>query len=210
MSQKSAAHFNEIIVFDFDGTITTRDTFALFLRYYAGTARWAFKILQLSPIFLAYGLKLIDRNRVKAKVIYKFFKGEKVEAVEVAAAKFANEVIPHLIRPAAQAALDEAKNKPESLYICSASITPYLKTWCENQNIPNLLATDLEQENGVYTGRIKGWNIWGPGKIRRILAEFAPYSVRIREAYGDSRGDKELLHAAEVSNWRPFRLIAHQ
>ena len=29
----------EITVFDFDGTITTKDTFALFLRYYAGTPK---------------------------------------------------------------------------------------------------------------------------------------------------------------------------
>ena len=30
----------EITVFDFDGTITTKDTFALFLRYYAGTVSY--------------------------------------------------------------------------------------------------------------------------------------------------------------------------
>ena len=59
----------EITVFDFDGTITTKDTFALFLRYYAGTLQWAAKILSLLPIFSAYGLKIIDRNAVKAHVI---------------------------------------------------------------------------------------------------------------------------------------------
>ena len=64
----------EINVFDFDGTITTKDTFALFLRYYAGTPKWAAKILILLPIFSAYGLKIIDRNAVKAHVIRRFFK----------------------------------------------------------------------------------------------------------------------------------------
>ena len=32
----------------------------------------------------------------------------------------------------------------------------------------------------------------------------------IAEAFGDSRGDREMLHAAEVSHWRPFRLNEHE
>lgn len=210
MSVSQMAEQREIIVFDFDGTITTKDTFALFLRYYAGTIVWFGKILTLLPIFAAYGLRIIDRNAVKAHVIRKFFRNAPVEALDLKAKKFAKDVIPGLIRPDAQKALDVHKKTPESLYICSASILPYLKAWGEAQNIHNILATELEQDNGLYTGRIKGWNIWGNGKIRRILAEFAPNTIKIKEAFGDSRGDKEMLHAAEVSHWRPFRLTAHE
>ncbi len=206
----SASTDHEIIVFDFDGTITTKDTFALFLRYYAGTLGWILRIFSLLPTFLAYGLRLIDRNRVKDRVISRFFKGKQISEIENRAAKFAQEVIPGLIRPGAQEALNELSDSRESLYICSASITPYLKSWGEGQNIHNILATELEVENGICTGRIKGWNVWGPGKVRRILAEFSPRSVKISHAYGDSRGDKEMLHAAEVSHWQPFRLSAHE
>ncbi len=200
----------EIVVFDFDGTITTKDTFALFLRYYAGFTKWLFNILRLLPIFALYGLRIIDRNRVKSHVIQRFFSGAPVEDLNLQAEKFAQDVIPTLIRPGAKAALEAKKEHSESLYICSASIAPYLRAWGKAENIHNILATELEQENGIYTGRIKGWNIWGEGKVRRILAEFAPHTVKIAEAYGDSRGDKEMLHAAEVSYWRPFRLNAHQ
>ena len=98
------------------------------------------------------------------------------------------------------------KLDPESLYICSASIAPYLRAWGRSQNIHNILATELDSDGSRYTGEIKGWNIWGEGKVRRILAEFAPQPVRIMEAYGDSRGDRELLHAAKASYYRPFRL----
>lgn len=196
----------EITVFDFDGTITTKDTFALFLRYYAGPLKWALNILILLPIFTAYGLKIIDRNAVKKHVIRRFFKGAPVERLNAKAAQFANDVIPALIRPQAQVCLDGKKTSGESLYICSASITPYLRAWGKTQNIENILATELESDGQLYTGEIKGWNIWGEGKVRRILAEFAPKTVKIIEAYGDSRGDRELLHAAEASFYRPFRL----
>jgi len=206
MSTAKSADPIEIVVFDFDGTITTDDTYRLFLRYYAGNLRWAYKILLLLPIFIGYGLKVVDRNKAKIYVTRRFFKNAPVSELQAKAAQFAQDVIPKLIRPQAQARLDEKKINPESLYICSASIAPYLRAWGESQGIKNILATELEISGDRYTGEIKGWNIWGEGKMRRILAEFAPHPVRIIEAYGDSRGDREMLHAAEASYFRPFRL----
>lgn len=209
MSTASHLAPREIVVFDFDGTITTKDTFALFLRYYAGTLKWALNLIRLLPVFIAYSIKVIDRNAVKAQVIRRFFRGSNVEDLTKKAEAFARDVIPPLIRPQAQAELDARKNAPESLYICSASITPYLRAWGAKQNIHNILATDLESRDGRYTGEIEGWNVWGAGKTRRIYAEFAPNPVRIKEAFGDTRGDKEMLHAADVSHWKPFRLNEH-
>ena len=196
----------EIVVFDFDGTITTDDTFRLFLRYYAGTPKWALNILLLMPIFAGYALKIVDRNQAKIYVTRRFFKNASIKHLNERAASFAKQVIPSLVRPQAQTCLDSKKSDPESLYICSASIAPYLRAWGASQNINNILATELETDGDRYTGEIKGWNIWGEGKVRRILAEFAPHPVKIIEAYGDSRGDREMLHAAEASYFRPFRL----
>ncbi len=206
MVKKKQSGPREIVVFDFDGTITTKDTFALFLRYYAGTTKWFAKILILLPVFIAYGVKLIDRNQVKAHVIRRFFKGHSVATVNDRAKEFARDVIPGLIRPAAQVELDRHKLDIESLYICSASILPYLRAWGNDNGIKQILATELEVDGDTYTGEIKGWNIWGDGKVRRIEAEFAPDPVTIAEAFGDSRGDQELLHAARVSHYKPFRL----
>lgn len=210
MPASSTPEPREIVVFDFDGTITTDDTFALFLRYYAGTPKWALKILSLLPVFIAYVLNIIDRNKVKASVIRRFFEGESIASIDARAKTFAETVIPPLIRPQAQIELDIKKQAPESLYICSASIGPYLRHWGASQGINNILATELEEREGVCTGNIKGWNVWGSGKIRRIEAEFAPNPVKIKEAYGDTRGDKEMLHAADVSHWKPFRLSQHR
>ena len=206
MTAADTAEPIEIVVFDFDGTITTDDTFRLFLRYYAGNLKWTANILLLLPIFIGYGLKVVDRNQAKIHVMRRFFKNASVAKLNARAAAFATEIIPSLIRPQAQACLDSKKTHPESLYICSASITPYLRAWGESQNIHNILATELGTDGDRYTGEIKGWNIWGEGKIRRILAEFAPHPVKIMEAYGDSRGDREMLHAAEASFFQPFRL----
>ena len=206
MSTANTADPVEIVVFDFDGTITTDDTYRLFLRYYAGNLKWATNILLLLPVFIGYGLKIVDRNQAKHYVTRRFFKNAPVADVTAKAESFAADIIPTLIRPQAQVCLDEKKAAPESLYICSASIAPYLRAWGASQGIANILATELEIDGNRYTGEIKGWNIWGEGKMRRILAEFAPQPVIIKEAYGDSRGDREMLHAAKASYYRPFRL----
>ncbi len=199
-----------LVVFDFDGTITTKDTFALFLRYYAGFFPWLFKIVQLLPIFASYKLGLIDRHAVKAAVIYRFFKAEPESKVEERAKLFAKDIIAPLIRPAAQACFDVKKADIESLYICSASIAPYLRHWAAAQDLPlnHVLAVELEASDGMLTGRINGYNVWGANKVRRIYDAFRSDKVQIKEAYGDTRGDKELLNAAEVSFYKPFRLKA--
>ena len=203
---------HEIYVFDFDGTITTRDTFALFLKYYAGPLRWTMNITRLLPTFAAYKLGRIDRHAVKRAVINRFFAGESATAVNARAKQFAQGVIPNLIRPAAlariQALLADPECGPESLYICSASIGPYLREWAASCGIheEKVMATELAVVNDRITEGLSGYNVWGANKVRRILDQFTPHSVKIMEAYGDTRGDREMLHAAEASFFQPFRV----
>ncbi len=212
INDKTESTAAEIYVFDFDGTITTRDTFALFLRYYAGSARWLLKITQLLPTFAAYKLGRIDRHAVKKAVINKFFAGDLSADVEARAKQFATEVIPNLIRPQAKARLDELLNDPncgaESLYICSASIGPYLRYWALSSSIheQNVMSTELAVVGDRIAEGLTGYNVWGSNKVRRIFDQFAPHSVRIIEAYGDTRGDREMLHAAKASYFKPFRV----
>jgi len=209
---KKAPSPKEIYVFDFDGTITTKDTFALFLRYYSGPAKWAMKIAQLLPTFAAYKLGRIDRHAVKRAVINRFFSGESSAAIDVRAEQFAREVIPNLVRPDAlkriEALLASPNCGPESLYICSASIGPYLRRWASSSGVheQNVMSTELAVVDDRITEGLSGYNVWGPNKVRRIFDQFAPQSVKIVEAYGDTRGDMEMLHAAEASFHKPFRV----
>lgn len=195
----------QLIAFDFDGTITTQDTFALFLRYWAGTPLWAFNILKLMPIFIAYVLKFIDRNAVKAHVIRTFFKGADEHALQKRAKQFAEDIIPGLIREGALEHLKMKKKHPYTLYIVSASIEPYLIAWAKTQDIHNVLSTKLSTVNGRLTGEIDGINCWGQGKIDKITSEMSDTPYKLVEAYGDTRGDREMLHTAEESFWLPFR-----
>jgi len=206
MSEKPITEPVQIYAFDFDGTITTKDTLALFLRYYQGPVIWGAKIISLLPHFALYGLKVIDRTEVKRRVMRRFFKGHSAAKVQARADSFAADVIPALVRPLAQKRLDELKAQNAALYIVSASIEHYLHPWAKSQNINTVFATQLETANGRLTGELKGRNVWGKGKTARIRAEMGQMPYEIVEAYGDSEGDKPLLYAAKASFWRPFRL----
>lgn len=195
-----------MIAFDFDGTITTKDTFALFIKYYAGTPRWLYTIIGLTPYFAAYGLKFIDRNAVKRHVVRRFFKGRDADELQAKAAVFARDVIPGLIRPLAQKELDAKHARGEDIYIVSASIEHYLIPWAKTQGINHVFATQLQKVENRLTGELDGPNCWGDGKTARIRAEMGQTPYIIAEAYGDSNGDKPLLYAAKASFWRPFRL----
>ena len=85
---------------------------------------------------------------------------------------------------------------------------PYLRSWGNSCgiHISNVMATELAINEGRITGNLKGYNVWGENKVRRILDQFPPHSVKIMEAYGDTRGDREMLHAAEASFFKPFRV----
>jgi phosphatidylglycerophosphatase C len=206
MAKTKALDPIQLVAFDFDGTITTTDTFAKFLRYYAGPVKWSVNILKLMPVFIGYVFKLVSRDQVKAGLVRTFFTGADAKDFQARADQFATEVIPGLIRPAALEGLTGKNKTPYTVYIVSASISPYLKTWAKMHGINNVIGTDLKIEDGRLTGELDGRNCWGPGKIAKIEQEMGKNPYILVEAYGDTRGDREMLHASQESFFKPFRL----
>lgn len=197
----------QLIAFDFDGTITTTDTLKIFFRYHAGNLRWTLVILKLLPVFIGYVLKIVPRDTVKARLVDSFLTGADADEFQTKAEQYAKDVIPGLIRPNALAELISKNNGPDSVYIVSASLSAYIIPWAKSHGINNVIATDLEIENGRLTGRLDGANCWGPGKMTKIDAKFSKTGYILKEAYGDTRGDREMLHAAEESFFKPFHQI---
>ena len=200
-----------LFVFDFDGTLTTEDTFVLFMKYYHGRARWYARMAPLTPTFLSYKLGRIDRHAVKRAVVEATFTGEPWARVEATGRRFADEVIPTLLRPAGVARFREriaqSREGGPLTVICSASITPYLEAFAESYGSPPVIACELEVDaQGLCTGRLAKPNVWGRKKVESLLRRFRSTGVHIVEAYGDSAGDRALLEAADTGFWRPFRL----
>lgn len=205
ISEGSPANRPTIAVFDFDGTLTSQDSLMPFLRFFAGPLNYSAGLLAIAPTLFGYKLNLIPNWQAKERVLSHFLRGQSLEAIAQVAQRFAVEKIPQLIRPQALARLQWHQAQQHQTLIVSASLELYLSTWGKQAGFDRVIGTRLEICDGLISGKLLGDNCYGVEKVRRleaIIGELKQYCIY---AYGDSRGDRELLQVADFSYYRPFR-----
>jgi HAD superfamily hydrolase (TIGR01490 family) len=192
-----------LALFDYEGTLSTRDTFIAFIIFQKGMARFLAGMLLLSPSLILYRLKLIPNYEAKQRVMRFFFGGQTQEEFNELCNHFAQQKISGLLRHAGMNALRQHQEKGDKVIVVSASAENWVKPWCAQNGI-DCIATRLEVKDGKMTGNIDGQNCYGPEKAKRVrealnLSEYGEIS-----AYGDSRGDRELLALAQHKYYRKF------
>lgn len=192
-----------IAFFDFDGTITTHDSLVQFIRYAVGDCKTLLGALILSPLLVAYQLKLVPNDRAKQYVLRFFFKGMPEQRFKQVAEDFSLRRIDALLRPKAMERIAWHKKNGDKIVIVSASIECWLRPWCDQQHI-ELIATTMEFNNGVVTGNLASTNCYGEHKCIRVRQAYDLDDYDHIYAYGDSRGDKELLALADSKFFREF------
>jgi phosphatidylglycerophosphatase C len=88
--------------------------------------------------------------------------------------------------------------------LVSASLEIYLLPWAKTIGLDQVIGTRLAVQNGLLTGRIIGQNCYGAEKVKRLQAVLGDLSQYCIYAYGDSRGDRELLEIATCPYYRPW------
>ena len=209
----------KIVAFDFDGTLTTKDTLLAFIRYAKGSTGFWLGFLRYSPLLVLMKLGLYPNYKAKQKVFAHFFKGMTLEAFDALCQRFANDNH-HLLRPQALEALNKAISEGAEVVIVSASIDNWVQAFFEGvrregvrregvrrEGVRSIqvIGTQIEVEKGVLTGRFLTNNCYGQEKVNRIQALFPKRQDYHLTAYGDSRGDQELLAFADESHYKPFR-----
>jgi HAD superfamily hydrolase (TIGR01490 family) len=193
-----------LALFDFDGTITTKDTFLPFLCFYRGNRRFVVGLVCLSPWLVPYTCKLVANWRAKTAALTFFFKGDALTTFQARCDEFARTVIPGLVRRGALAAIRRYQADGARVVIVSAAPENVLRPWCATVGV-ECVATRLEVQDGKITGRIAGKNCYGPEKVRRVLELYDTAAYAEIHAYGDSKGDRELLALASKGFFKPFR-----
>lgn len=201
----------KIVAFDFDGTLTTKDTLLTFIRYACGSWAFAMGFLLHSPLLVLMKLGLYPNYKAKQKVFAYFFKGMTLEAFDALCQRFASDNR-HLLRPKGVEALKQAQADGAEVVIVSASIDNWVKGFFEGNRSQEtgasriqVIGTQIEVKECVLTGRFLTNNCYGEEKVNRILALYPHREDYHLTAYGDSRGDKELLAFADESHYKPFR-----
>ncbi len=192
----------KIVAFDFDGTLTNRDSLLEFIRYVHGTSRLWWGFLLHAPILILMMLRRYSHSRAKERVFAYFFKGMPLTDFDAWCQRFAHDRRT-ILRPQGIAAVDEAQRNGKAVVIISASIDNWVQPFFANVRV---LGTQIEVKDGKLTGRFLTGNCFGQEKVNRLLAEYPDRADYHLTAYGDSQGDRELLAFADEAHYKPFRL----
>jgi phosphatidylglycerophosphatase C len=201
---KSYAHM-ALALFDFDGTITFKDSFGDFIAYAVGRRKVITGAILLSPMLLAFALGLIRNWRAKELVSTYFFGGWDARSFEALAANYSRERLPRIVREIALERIGWHKLKGDKVVVVSASIDLWLADWCTACEV-DLIATKLETKDGRVTGRFLTRNCSGKEKVRRIEECYDVKSFGYIYAYGDTHGDTAMLEMADEKYYRWKRI----
>lgn len=198
-----------IAFFDFDGTITTKDTLLEFIRFCTNDIRFGLGFLLNSPWLVAMKLKLISNQAAKERILTHFFGGQPLALLEKQCDAFSRESLSGLIRPKALAEITRLREAGATVVIVSASPENWIRHWAA-QTGAELIATRLavftDKKGEVrLTGRIDGNNCHGEEKVNRIRQRFALPDYGEIYTYGDTGGDKPMLRLGTASFFKPFR-----
>ena len=202
----------KIYVFDFDGTLTTADTLLEFIRFACGRTRMLLGFALYAPWIVLMKLHLYPNYKAKQKMFAHFFGGMEASQFDTLCQRFAANSA-HLIRPAAADYVRRVAPDAHALYVVSASldnwVRPTVELWLcgsDSNTTFTVAGTRPEVCDGRLTGHFATPNCYGAEKVRRLTAlldgDRQQYFIT---AFGDSRGDKELLNYADKAHYKPFR-----
>ena len=195
----------KIYAFDFDGTLTTRDSLIAFLVFAFGWKELLRCFSLHLPLLLAMKFGIIDSGKVKERIFAWYFKGMPEDMFDDLCRRFAasNKGI---VRPKGMEKIRQILSEPDTtVMIVSASINNWVAPFFTEFPQIEIFCTRIETKNGALTGRFLSANCRCKEKVRRILALPPDRRSYWLTAFGDSSGDIEMLNFADEGFYKPFR-----
>ena len=195
VSERAAAR--RVAAFDFDGTLTRRDSLAPFLARVVGWPRLAAAALRDAPAFAAVAAGRGDRDLTKERLLVRLLAGVERERLRRLGTEYGALLAQGRIRPEMRARVDWHRAQGHELVIVSASLDVYLEEVARRLLFDAVLCTSLEYAgDDRCTGRLLGGNCRAQAKADRLRNYLAGETAELW-AYGDSAGDDAMLAMAD-------------
>jgi len=204
----SDKQISEIAFFDFDGTVTSKDSLAEILKFIKGNPRYYLGVLLLSPVIAAYKIGIISNHTAKEILLTYFFKGYDINKFNALCAEFAQKRLPKILNKSALYEIRKHIHRNTPVIIISASAENWILPWCSRYNI-ECIATKLQVKNGKLTGKIDGRNCSGKEKVKLIKNRYELSAYSKIYAYGDSPDDLPMIALATEKNYKPFKRFTY-
>ncbi len=198
MSEKKA-----LALFDFDGTISNTDSFVAFMKFTHGKPVFLLRMAMGFLTFFGWKIGLVKSHYTKVKALKSFYKGWTEDQMTDARKRFTSQVIPNILFLRAIEKIHWHQDQGHRVIVVTASCDAWLGDWIREMGL-EVLCTEMELKNGVYTGELSKPNCRGKEKVNRVkqLLNLKDYSEVY--AYGNDHGDNQLLAIAHHPHFREF------
>ncbi len=194
-----------IAAYDFDGTITTCDTFVDFTIFSKGHFRALFAFILFSPLIIATKLHIYPNWKAKQRIFQHLFRGIKISDFNQMCKNYYDKRHNRIIRKSAMESIQEHVQKNDTIVIISASISNWVRPFANALDIPHVLCTEIDTDmDGFISGQFATNNCYGSEKVKRLLQYFPDRESYQLISYGDSAGDKELLNFSDKAFYKSF------
>jgi phosphatidylglycerophosphatase C len=192
----------KLALFDFDGTLTTRDTiWPLAICLSEGQRKGYLKRFLLGVALLKLKLGLISNHSFKERFLRLLVEGESEERIKAVAQSFHRTQLDRILNRNVLQRLLSHTAVDDDVYLVSSNFDFFLRPLQQEWNVRGIFATDTEVLDGKFTGRILGRACDGKEKLDRVLACLGERRTREAIAYGDSRSDSFLLDYVKTGHW---------
>ena len=193
----------KLALFDFDGTITRNDSMLAFIAFVRGESALIISLILLSPYILMNKLGIGPNGLAKKKLLAYHFKGVRKQQIDHWALDFCQHKLVMLFNDLALEKLHFHRSKGHEVYIVTASLDMWLSPWMEEQGL-KYICTKAKYVDDAFSGEFETPNCQGKEKVRRLEELINKDDFARVYAYGDSKGDREMLAWAHTSFFRRF------
>lgn len=190
-----------LALFDFDGTITNQDAYTEFLFFATPKPRLIIGSVIASPVILLYKLGLLRASKTRPVLSKVAFWQRSIHQVDMQAKRFVSDYLPQVMRANALEKIEWHKQRGDEIYVVSASLSPYLDIWCQQQGI-KVVCSRLSQHNQRYTGHYLNGDCSLENKVRLLKEQLDISQYSKIYAYGDTYEDLPMLDIADEKYYR--------
>lgn len=192
-----------VAAFDFDGTLTYKDSFNAFLFDSCGFIRVAATVALSPDLGLAY-LFTRDRGALKSRLVFKLFGPITRAKLEGKVARYISSRGFGLFRPDARAEWEKCKAQGFERVIVTASPEILVGPLGQMIGADRVIGSKLAfSPDGRLQPKLDGANCRGAEKVRRLHEAYGD-GLDLALAFGDTAGDHEMLAAATYGHYRVF------
>ena len=184
----------DICFFDFDGTITRRDTLFEFSKFALGKKRVFIALLKSLLAIIKWKIGFSTNSQAKEILFTHLFKNYPYLEFKQKGKEFASH-IDTILRPDTVDILRRHLAEGRCAVIVSASMAEWIEPWAEKNGFEQVIATkpQIDPDTKKITGRFATPNCVGDEKVARIKELYPDLTSLETWAYGDSKSDLPML-----------------